>query len=67
MEDRQGVGERTGTHLSASGSILCGSASDELGVAVLEQVLVYAHVLFLGEYCVVGLEAIFFEHGFISK
>ena len=53
-------------YLGAAGGVLGGAAGDEFGVAVLEQVFVEAHVFFFGEDGVVGLEAVFFEHGGIS-
>lgn len=54
-------------YLCTTGSVLRGTAGYELCVVVLEQVFVEAHVLFLGEDGVVGLETVFGEHGFIAK
>ena len=54
-------------YLCATGSVLRSSAGYELCVVVLEQVFVEAHVLVFGEYGVVGFEAVFGEHCFISK
>ncbi len=42
------------------------TAGDELRVMVLKQVFVEAHVFIFGEDGVVGLEAVFFEGGFIA-
>lgn len=53
-------------YLSASSSILRCPASDEFGFIVLEQVVIEAHMLFLGQDGVVGFEAVFLEEGFIA-
>ena len=57
--------EGEGVYLGAAGGVLSGAAGDDLGVAVLEQVVVEAHVFFFGEDGVVGLKAVVFEHGLI--
>lgn len=53
-------------YLGTTSSVLCSTACYELCVVVLQQVFVEAHVLFLGEYGVVGLETVFGEHRFIA-
>lgn len=52
--------------LSSSGSVLRSAAGDELGVVVLYQVFVQAHVLFFGEDGVVGFEAILVKQSLIT-
>ena len=52
--------------LGAAGGVLGCAAGDELGVVVLDQVFVQAHVFIFGEDGVVGLEAVVLEHGFIA-
>lgn len=54
-------------YLCTTGSVLRCTASYELCVVVLEQVFVEAHVLFFGEYGVIGLETVFGEHCFIAR
>lgn len=54
------------THLSTSRRVLGGAASDELSVVVLEQVIVQAQVLLLGEDGVVGLQAVLLEELLIA-
>lgn len=53
-------------YLSASCSVLSSTASNELGLAVVDQVLVDAHVLLLGQNSVVGLQTILLEHSLIA-
>lgn len=53
--------------LRAAGSVLRGAAGDELGVVVVQQVLVDALVLLLGQNGVVGLEAVFLEEGIVAE
>lgn len=62
VEDRRGREDVLG----AASGVLGRAAGDELRVVVLDQVFVEAHVFFLGEDGVVGLEAVFLEHGFIA-
>ena len=52
--------------LGASGRVLGGAAGDLDGLVVREEVFVEGHVGLRGEDCVVGLEAIFGEGGFIA-
>jgi len=59
-----GLGGRE--YLSASCGILGGTAGDEFGIVVLEEVFVEGHVFFFGEDGVVGFDAVFLEEGFIS-
>lgn len=49
------------SYLSPSSRILRRPTGDEFGVVVLQQVLVQAHVLLLGQDGVVGFHAIFLE------
>ena len=51
--------------MGAAGGVLGGAAGNEFGVTLLE-VVVEAHVLFLGENGVIGLEAVFLEESFIA-
>ena len=66
------IGERggekggNGTHLCSSSSVLSSAAGYELCVSILEQVFIDAHVFFFREDGVVGLEAVLFQHCFIS-
>ena len=60
------VAVRVLTYLSAAGRILGSTTSDEFSVVVLEQLLVEAHVLFLGQDGVVGLQAVLLEEGGIA-
>lgn len=53
--------------LRSAGGVLGGAAGDELGVEVVQQVLVDALVLLLGEDGVIGLEAVLLEEGFIAE
>lgn len=64
---RGGGTKRGGVYLCATRGVLRSSAGYELCVVVLEQVFVEAHVLVFGEYGVVGFEAVFREHRFISR
>lgn len=57
---------KNAAYLSTSRSVLGSTAGDQLGVAVLEQVLVQSHVLFLGEDGIVGLDVVLLQHGIIS-
>ena len=52
--------------LGATGRVLRSAASDELGVVVVEQVLVQGDVLLLGEDGVVFLEAILVQQGLVA-
>lgn len=63
------VDDRVGCEdvLGSAGGVLSGAAGDELGVVVVEEVLVDGEVLLLGEDGVVGLEAVFFEEGLVAK
>ena len=58
----------TGTerYLSTSSCVLGRTAGNEFCIVVLEEIFVEAHVLFFGENGIVGLEAIFLQHGGIS-
>lgn len=47
--------------LGATGGVLCGAAGDELGLVVVQQVLVEALVLVLGQDGIVGLEVVLGE------
>lgn len=47
-----------GTHLGSPSGVLSCSAGDELSIAVLEEVFVEAHMLFLCENGVVGLDTV---------
>lgn len=55
------------SYLSSTSSVLRGTAGDELGVVVLQQVLVEAHVLLLGQNGIVGLQAVLLEKFLISS
>ena len=68
VADAADVEDRGGREdvLGAASGVLGRAAGDELRVVVLDQVFVEAHVFFLGEDGVVGLEAVFLEHGFIA-
>ena len=52
--------------LGTTGGVLGGTASNELGVKVVEQVLVQRLVLLLGEDGVVGLEAVLLEQSLVA-
>lgn len=53
--------------LGATGGVLGGAAGEELGVVVVEEVLVEREVLLFGEDGVVGLEVVFLEEGFVTE
>jgi hypothetical protein len=53
-------------YLGATGSVLSGTTSNQLGVMVLEQFLVDAHVLVLGEDSIVVLQAILLQEGGVT-
>lgn len=61
---REGKGNK---YLCTTSSVLCSTARYELCVVVLEQVFVEAHVLFLREDGIVGLETVFGQHCFIAR
>lgn len=63
---RDGEGKRE-EYLCATSGVLRSAAGDELCVVVLQQVFVEAHVLFFGEYGVVGLETVLGEQCFIAR
>lgn len=65
-EGREGRKGKREKYLCSTSSVLGSTAGYELCVVVLQQVLVEAHVLFFGEYGVVGLETVFGEHCFIA-
>jgi hypothetical protein len=52
--------------LGTSGAVLGSTAGDELGIVVVEEVLVERDVLLLGEDGIVGLEAVLVEQGLIT-
>lgn len=52
--------------LGATGGVLGSTAGDELGVEVVEEVLVEAEVLLLGEDGVVGLEVVLLQQGLVT-
>lgn len=52
--------------LGATGRVLGSSAGDELGVEVVEEVLVEAEVLLLSEDGVVGLEVVLVQQGLVT-
>lgn len=54
-------------YLCTSSSVLRSTTGYELCAVVHEQVFVEAHVLFFGEYGVVGLETVFLKHCFIAR
>ena len=54
-------------YLGSTSGVLRGTAGDQLGVAVVEQVVEDAHVFLLGEDGVVGFEAVFLEHGGVAE
>lgn len=53
--------------LGAAGGVLCGTTSYELGIIVIEKVLVETKVLFFSEDCIICFEAIFFEKSGITN
>lgn len=53
-------------YLSSTGSVLSGTASDQLGIVVLDKVVVQTHVLLLCEDSIVGLDVVFLEEGFVT-
>ena len=59
-------GKREREYLSASSGILGGTACDEFGIVVLEEVFIEGHVFFFGEDGVVGFDAVFLEESIIS-
>lgn len=54
-------------YLSAAGSILGRTSGNELSIVVLDQVLVEAHVLLLGQDGIVGLQSVLLEQLLVSK
>lgn len=52
--------------LGTSGAVLGSAASDELGIIVVQEVLVERDVLLLGEDGIVGLEAVLVEQGLVT-
>lgn len=60
------VGGRIVMYLSASGCVLGSSTRDELRIAIVDQVVVETHVFLLSEDSIVGLHAVFLEHGGIA-
>lgn len=52
--------------LGAAGRVLSGAAGDELGVVVVEEILVQGNVLVLGEDGVIGLEAVLVQQGLVA-
>ena len=54
-------------HLSTTSSILRSAASYQLRVMILYQVLVESHVLFFGQYGIVGFETIFLKQSIVTK
>lgn len=53
--------------LGAAGRVLRRAAGDELGVVVVEEVLVERDVLLVGEDGVVGLQAVLVEQGLVTE
>lgn len=53
--------------LGTSGAVLGSTAGDELGIVVVEEVLVEGDVLLLGEDGIVGLEAVLVEQGLVTN
>jgi hypothetical protein len=53
--------------LGATGRVLGGTSSNQLGIVVVEKVLIQGKVLFLSEDGVIGLEAILFEKGLVAN
>lgn len=52
--------------LCSSGCVLGGAAWNELCVAVLDQIVIQAHLVGFGEECVVEFQPILLEHGFVA-
>ena len=50
---------REQAHLGPSGRVLGRTSSHELGFVVVQQVIVQTQMLLLGQYGIIGLEAIF--------
>lgn len=53
--------------LGTTGRVLGGTASNQLGIVVVEEVLVQGEVLVLGENGIVGLEAVLVEKGLVTN
>lgn len=53
--------------LGASGRVLGSTTGNELGVVVVQEVLIEGDMLLLGEDSIVGLEAILVEQGLVTK
>lgn len=52
--------------LRATSGVLGGAAGNELGVAIGEELGVEAHVLFFGEYGIIGFEFVLLEESLIA-
>jgi hypothetical protein len=52
--------------LSSSRGILCGTTSNQLGVVILQKILVQIHVLCFSQNRIVGFETIFLEQFIVS-
>ena len=53
--------------LCASGRVLGGAASNQLGLAVVEELLVKGQMLLLGKDGIVGLQSVFLKQGLITN
>jgi hypothetical protein len=53
--------------LGAAGRVLGGAAGDELGIEVVQEILVEGLVLLLGQDGVVGLEAVLVKQGLVAE
>lgn len=52
--------------MGAAGGVLGGAAGDELGVVVVEEVIVDSEMRLLGEDGVVGLEVVLLQEGLVA-
>jgi hypothetical protein len=67
LEGENGYDCCGGIYLGTAGRVLCPSSSNELCVAVLEEVFVETHVLLFGENSIIGLHAVLLEHGIVTE
>ena len=52
--------------LGSSSGVLSSTAGDELGLPVVDQVLIDAHLVLFGEESVIEFEAVLFEHSVVA-
>jgi uncharacterized phosphosugar-binding protein len=60
------ISQKKADYLSATSSVLSGTTSNQLGITMLEQFFVEAHVLLFGKDSIVGFESILLEEGVVT-